>query len=317
METGNKKIKNQESTERKQQKSVVFSVLFLILLCVVCLVFSILCLYETKVAFFAENIAVFIIISALLFTAFCIVGILLLHFKKQTLYKTLISVLIFLLFCFIFLFVFQKTGFFEIVKSEQSLQAYLEEKGAWMPIFYVALQYLQVVILPIPSIVSTLAGVALFGAFKTIVYSLIGIILGSWTAFYIGRKLGNKAVEWMIGKDTLKKWQSRLKGKDNFLLTFMFLLPVFPDDVLCFIAGLSSMRVLYFIIMISISRILSVSATCYSMQILPFNTWWGFACWCGIFLALVFLFVFAYKKMDKIQKFLSKRFKIFKKKEKK
>jgi uncharacterized membrane protein YdjX (TVP38/TMEM64 family) len=209
------------------------------------------------------------------------------------------------------LFIFQKTGFFEIVKNEQALQEYLEKKGVWMPVFYVALQYLQVVILPIPSIVSTLAGVAVFGVFKTIVYSLIGVVLGSWSAFYIGRKFGNKAVAWMIGMETLKKWQNRLKGKDNFLLTFMFLLPVFPDDVLCFMAGLSSMRTLYFIIMIMISRVLSVSATCYSMEILPLNTWWGFSVWCVIFALFIIAFAFAYKNLDKIQKISSKHLKNF------
>ena len=112
--------------------------------------------------------------------------------------------------------------------------------------------------MPIPSVVSTLAGVALFGAFKTIVYSLIGIILGSITAFFIGRKLGNKAVSWMIGQEELNKWQKRLKGKDNFILTVMFLLPMFHDDVLCFIAGLSSLSNKYFFIMIVLSRMVYV-----------------------------------------------------------
>lgn len=118
----------------------------------------------------------------------------------------------------------------------------------------------------------------------------------------------------MVGEDTLSKWQKKLKGKDNILLTLMFLLPVFPDDILCFIAGLSSMSTLYFIIMIVISRILAVTTTCYSIDLIPLNTWWGLTVWGVIFLVLIVGFIAIYKNLDKIQAGLSKRFKIFRKK---
>ena len=176
-----------------------------------------------------------------------------------------------------------------------------------MPTVYIVLQYLQVVILPIPGVVSTAVGVALFGPFLTIFYSLIGILLGSFTAFYIGRKLGGKAVAWLIGDETLSAWQKKLKGKDNFVLTLMFLLPMFPDDILCFIAGLSTMTIRYFIIMITVSRVFAVTATCYSFQFIPFNTWWGVLLWAILFASIIIAFVLIYKNMDVIQKKLSKR----------
>ena len=173
---------------------------------------------------------------------------------------------------------------------------------------------MQVVVLPIPSVVSTAAGVALFGPFYTTLYSLIGILLGSLTAFIIGRKLGHKAVVWMVGEESLQKWQKKLKGKDNFILTLMFLLPLFPDDILCFIAGLSSMSFLYFIVMVFVCRVLAVSATCYSVDLIPFNTWWGLCVWGVLFVAVVTAFIVIYKNLDKIQAALGKRFKCFRKK---
>lgn len=170
-----------------------------------------------------------------------------------------------------------------------------------MPVFYILLQYLQVVLLPIPGFVSTAAGVALFGPFYTFLYSFIGVTLGSLTAFYIGRKFGNKAVAWMIGEDVLKKWMKKVKGKDNFILTAMFFLPIFPDDVLCFIAGLSSMTTKYFVWMIIVSRLLAILTTCYSVNFIPFNTWWGISVWIGLILFIVVLFIALYKNLDKIQ----------------
>lgn len=170
-----------------------------------------------------------------------------------------------------------------------------------MPIIYTLLQFLQVVLLPIPSVVSTLVGVALFGAFWATVYSLIGILLGSITAFFIGRKFGYKAVAWMVGEETLNKWQKKLKGKDNLFLTAAFVLPLFPDDILCFIAGLSTMTTRYFLIVIFLARAIGITATCYSIDFIPLNTWWGITLWGIFFAAVVVGFIFIYKNMDKIQ----------------
>ncbi len=302
--------------EQQTDKKIIGNVFIFLGLTAACIVFAVLCLYNTGNLFVQENALWLSIVASLLLAALCGVAVWFIIKRKEMLSKTLISVYVFILFCLVLIFIFQKTGFFEIVKSEESLQKYLEKSGAWMPLLYIALQFLQVVILPIPSVVSTAAGVALFGPFPTTVYSLIGILTGSVTAFFIGRKLGYKAVAWMIGEETLEKWQKKLKGKDNLILTLMFLLPVFPDDVLCFIAGLSSMSNRYFIIMIMISRILSVTMTCYSLEFIPFNTWWGLLIW-AIFLAIVVVvFILVYKNLDKIQEKLSKRFKVFKKKNK-
>ncbi len=300
--------------EEKNRKGILGCILLFFILTSACIVFEILCLFHTKNAFLARNATWISVVCALLLVVLCVFAIWLVVTGKNIWFKSLISLYIFLLFCLIVCFILQKTGFFNVIKDAKSLQNYLETAGAWMPLVYIILQYLQVVILPIPSIVSTLAGVALFGPLKTTIYSLIGIILGSLTAFIIGRKLGHKAVVWMVGEDTLSKWQTKLKGKDNILLTLMFLLPVFPDDILCFIAGLSSMSTLYFIIMIVISRVLAVTTTCYSIELVPFNTWWGLTIWGVIFLVLIVGFIVIYKNLDKIQARLSKRFKIFRKK---
>jgi len=305
--------KKKTDTEGNLRNGLPYALIFFAL-SALCIVFSILCLNGTRFTFIVRNLLFFTILSVALIYGFCIVSVIFALKRKEGFAKSCLSIFIFLVFCLVLIYIFQRTGFFQIMQSSESLQAYLERTGAWMPILYVVLQYLQVVILPIPSVVSTVAGVTLFGPLQATVYSLIGIILGSITAFVIGRKLGNKTVRWMIGEDSLKKWQKKLKGKDNLFLTVMFLLPMFPDDVLCFIAGLSSMSTKYFLIMILISRLISISTTCYSVDIIPFNTWWGLLVW-GIFIvAIVMTFILIYKNMDAIQVKLGKRFKIFRKK---
>ncbi|MDE6441995.1 MAG: VTT domain-containing protein, partial [Clostridia bacterium] len=148
------------------------------------------------------------------------------------------------------------------------------------------------------------AGVALFGAFRCFIYSFIGIVSGSIVAFAIGRWIGYKAVIWIVGKDALNKWLEKLKNKDYLILSIMFLLPMFPDDVLCFIAGLSSMTWIYFIIMILVTRLISVLTTAYSIGFIPFNTWWGILIWFAIAALIAVSFWLVLKYSDKIDGFI-------------
>ena len=292
-------VNNNKIKKDREKKDVLFcSVFFLFALG--CVVFGVLLLAEWN----GKGVSNFPLWAALFTVLICFGYVFSVIFARnglETPAKTMLSVYIFLLFCLILVYVLQKTGFFSVLRDENLLREYLQKAGVWMPLLYILLQFLQVVILPIPSIVSTIAGIALFGATRTLIYSFIGIVIGSFTAFWVGRKLGNKAVSWMVGEDTLKKWQKKLKGKDNLFLSLMFLLPLFPDDILCFIAGLSTMSWRYFTGIILISRVLALSATCFSVDFIPFHTWWGITIWCTFAIILTAVFIIIYKNMDKIQ----------------
>ena len=176
-------------------------------------------------------------------------------------------------------------------------------------VIYVLMNVLQVVVLPIPGFIAVATGVALFGALKTSIFSYIGIVVGSLIAFFIGRVLGYKVVVWLVGEESVKKWLKSIKNKDKLILTFMFLFPFFPDDVLCFVAGLSTMSTLYFIFMILICRLISVVITSYSVHgsIIPYNTWWGILIWVVIGVLTVILTIYLYRNGDNIVKRFKKR----------
>jgi uncharacterized membrane protein YdjX (TVP38/TMEM64 family) len=288
-----------------KKKFLFLSAFFMLSL--LCIIFSCLVLNEIRKPFVKDNFLWFsallggIYIASFLFFALCCVK------EKEKIIKVGIGIYILLATCLILLFILQITGFFAVFNDPERLQAYLEGAGAWMPIAYIALQFLQVVILPVPGIVSTAVGVAIFGAFWTAIYSVLGIVLGSFVAFYIGRRWGSKAVGWLVGEETLAKWRRKLKGKDNLFLSLMFILPLFPDDILCFVAGLSTMSNQYFAIMIICTRILSIYATCYSVDFIPFNTWWGITIWIAFFAIVVVGFILFYKYADKLQNWIKKK----------
>jgi uncharacterized membrane protein YbhN (UPF0104 family) len=67
----------------------------------------------------------------------------------------------------------------------------------------------------------------------------------------------------------------------------------------------------FFVAMIIIVRIITIFASSYSMNnsIIPYNTWWGILLWIAFFIATILLMIFVYKKGDKIEKALCKKFK--------
>lgn len=228
--------------------------------------------------------------------------------NKEVVSRTCITAYILIDFLAIFLYILIRTGFFEIMRDEERFEAFLERSGKWMAVLFVVLQFLQVVILPIPSTVTVVAGAALFGPLVGSLLSLLGIIIGSLVAFLVGRYAGYRVVAWLVGKETLDKWLKKIKGKDKLLLSAMFLLPVFPDDVLCFVAGISSMSLPLFLGIIVVSRIAAIFTTSYSVTLIPFNTWWGLLIWAVLIALVVVLFVFLYKKSDAILEWFAKKF---------
>ncbi len=195
------------------------------------------------------------------------------------------------------------------IKSVDDFRDYISSFGAYAVLLFIIIQFLQVVVLPIPAFITVGAGVLLFGAFKGAVFSCIGIISGSIVAFFIGRIFGVKVAEWLVGKNNLKKGLKIIKGKDRIVLTFMFLFPFFPDDILCFVAGITTVTKKFFIIMIVITRIISIFASSYSMNnsIIPYDTWWGILLWGVFFITTVLMSLFICKKGDKIEKFFLRK----------
>ncbi len=226
---------------------------------------------------------------------------------RKTGYRLIVSAFALFDLALVVFYILLATGFLTAVNSVESFKEYLRSAGAWMDVLFIVLQFLQVVILPLPSFVTLVAGTALFGAVKCFLYSYFSIVAGSLTAFFIGRFLGYRAVGWMVGKETLDEWLRKVKGKDNLILTAMFVLPLFPDDVLCFVAGLSSMTVLYFVGMTLVVRAISVASTCFLADALPFTTWWGILLWLAVWGAEFALFLLFRRNQDRIQAWLHKR----------
>lgn len=286
------------------------NLLAVVLLSAVAFLFTAYGLLYKNANFIVEHFDLLFWLSAGIAALAIVLGILFYVSKKRSLYRLVICALVCLDFFAVIFFTMCATGIIGTINSVEALRKYIEGAGGLAAVIFIVFCFLQVILLPVPGSVAVAAGVAMFGPIECALYSFIGIVLGSVVAFAVGRWLGYKAVCWIVGKESLDKWLNKMKGKDYLILSLMFLLPLFPDDVLCFIAGLSSMTWLYFIIMITLTRAISVLWTAYSFELIPFTTWWGLLIWAVLIALVIAAFYLVCKYSDQIDSFIKEKLKL-------
>ena len=128
-------------------------------------------------------------------------------------------------------------------QSVESLRSYINGFGVLGPVILIVFQALQVVFPILPGMIGCAAGALLFGASGGFWYNYLGICAGSLIAFYLARRYGSSLVNSMVPDSKYGKWSDWL-GKSRFFTLLLFaciLLPLAPDDFLCYFSGLTTM----------------------------------------------------------------------------
>lgn len=233
---------------------------------------------------------------------------------KQTIYKTcfVVSVCAFVLICAISVIseVAQLNSYSSDSEKIERLTAIIRKTGNWGMVVFVLIQILQVVILPLPAVVCYVPGSQIWGAGIATLLASIGVLIGSVIAYFIGRIFGKKAVVWIAGKETTEKYINYIGNKGKVIFVMMQILPFFPDDILCMIAGLTAMSFPFFLAVMIIVRPLIIAVYCFfgNGSIIPFSGW-GIPVWIAIFAVCIALALLSLKYQDRVEKWLVSRFK--------
>ena len=226
--------------------------------------------------------------------------------KTLRLFLTITILFAVLIVCYI---IIKTTGVWEKINSIEKLKAIVESGGMFSFVVFVILQILQTTILQIPAIFVTIAGTLVFGRWTAFILSFIAVMIGSIIMFWIGRKAGRKFLNWLAGKDEADKWINRM-SHGKYLFFLMMLFPMFPDDILCVIAGLTNMSFSYFFITNLIARGVGIACTVFfgSGAVIPFHGW-GLIVWGVIILIVASLFYLSFKYQNKIDEIIKQFFK--------
>jgi uncharacterized membrane protein YdjX (TVP38/TMEM64 family) len=150
-------------------------------------------------------------------------------------------------------------GLIDLFLDRRRMTMFIHEHRAYSALIFIGLQALQVVAAPVPGEVTGFVGGYLFGNFWGIVYSTIGLAIGSWTAFLIARMLGRHLVEVFVNAEIIKRYDYVMKHKGLFLAFVMFLIPGFPKDILCYLLGLGHMGQRDFLLVSTSGRLLGTT----------------------------------------------------------
>jgi len=143
-----------------------------------------------------------------------------------------------------------------LFSSPQTLREWIRGTGVIAPLVFVAVQAFQVVFFFIPGEIPQVAGGYMFGLWMGTLLSLLGITLGATFNFLIARLLGVPFVNVLFSAEKVERTR-RIAGSPKAKLSFFlfFLIPGIPKDVLCYVAGLSVMKLPVFLIFSTLGRI--------------------------------------------------------------
>ncbi|MGC6174708.1 TVP38/TMEM64 family protein [Lacrimispora sp. 38-1] len=140
--------------------------------------------------------------------------------------------------------------------SLDSLRNYIKGFGIMAPAVLILLQAAQVVLPVLPGFFGCAVGALLFGSFGGFWYNYIGISIGSIIAFFLARQFGIGLVKALFTNKQYEIWSARLGDSKRFsiLLFASILLPLFPDDFLCYFSGLTNISSKKFIWIIILAK---------------------------------------------------------------
>jgi len=142
----------------------------------------------------------------------------------------------------------------ESLSNRGEIQAFISCFGVLAPFVFIIVQFLQVILAPIPGEATGFIGGYLFGTLKGFVLSSIALALGSWVNFLIGRFLGRRYVRKLIPRDKLKRFDTFIKRQGVLVLSVLFIFPGFPKDYLCLFLGLTALPLKVFVLISAFGR---------------------------------------------------------------
>lgn len=168
------------------------------------------------------------------------------------------------------------SGILDDMTSVEALREYIQGFGSNAYIVFFLVQLLSVIIAPIPSHVSTLVGAAMFGMWASFIISWLAIATGSVIVFILARKFGKPFTDRIVSSGVSDRYKGLItSGRGEMGLALLLFLPFFPDDAICFMAGLSRIRLDRYLLIMLLTRpwgILAASALGSSRMPLE---WWA------------------------------------------
>lgn len=184
----------------------------------------------------------------------------------------------------------------KLVRDPNVLLEYIQKQGQWGVLVFLGVQILQIVIPPIPGEVVQLAAGYIFGPWLGSFYLLLGAFIGSLISFYTSRYLGYPIVQAFVSTSKLERLRKLIEHPKTDLVVFLaFLIPGFPKDLLTYVAGLTPLSAMRFVMLALVGRFPALFVSVIVGNNLREKSYEQ-TVWIILFAGIIFLIGFYYRK---------------------
>jgi uncharacterized membrane protein YdjX (TVP38/TMEM64 family) len=134
----------------------------------------------------------------------------------------------------------------------------MKHAGLWGPIVFFILFVLQVFIAFIPGQGLMVACGYLYGFWGGFLLSWLSLVVGGEIAYVLARNYGRRFAEKWIAPAVLERWNKASAGQGIAFFAISLVMPLFPNDAMCYVAGLGTISRIRF----SIANLLGRGMAC-------------------------------------------------------
>ena len=114
----------------------------------------------------------------------------------------------------------------------------MQQIGIWGPITLFALFIFQVFLAFIPGQALMVACGYLYGFWGGFLLSWFSLVVGGELAFVLARRYGRPFAERWVSPQALSRWDKAAEGQGITFVALSLVLPLVPNDAMCYVAGL-------------------------------------------------------------------------------
>jgi len=130
------------------------------------------------------------------------------------------------------------TMMWEWFSDREAVTASMDRTGIWSSLILFILFVLQVFLAFIPGQALMVACGYLYGFWGGFLLSWLSLVVGGEAAFVLARRYGRSFADKWISPDVLARWDKAADGQGIGFYTLALVLPLVPNDAMCYVAGL-------------------------------------------------------------------------------
>ncbi len=147
----------------------------------------------------------------------------------------------------------------KFVTEPQLFREWIDQRGIWGMVAYVAMLVVQVILAVIPGEPLEIAGGYAFGPVWGTILCVIGTTIGSIIVYMLVKRFGMKIVTLFFSKEKIESLKFlKSSPKRNILFMIIFIIPGTPKDLLCYFIGLTDIDFMTMLLICSLGRLPSI-----------------------------------------------------------